>query len=136
MSRVFRLPLLLLALIVASTLSSAGIASARPAPGTYRNPIAPRIAKGGTVDSCADPTVFRGRRAHARSWYMFCTSDPLNDSESSAATPVLHPVPMMRTSDLRHWRYVGDALPHKPSWAGPKALLWAPDVVYSRTYHR
>lgn len=137
MSRDRRLPLLVLALLTTLTIPLANAAAARPAPGTYRNPVAPRIAGDGTVDSCADPTVARGRGAEARSWFMYCTTDPLNDSDTSGSgDPTFHPLPMMRSGDLTHWRYVGDALPQKPTWASPTAFLWAPDVVYSRTYHR
>jgi arabinan endo-1,5-alpha-L-arabinosidase len=42
----------------------------------------------------------------------------------------------MSSRDLVNWTYVSDALPNRPSWASPTALMWAPDVVYSRTYHR
>jgi arabinan endo-1,5-alpha-L-arabinosidase len=35
-----------------------------------------------------------------------------------------------------HWRYVGDALAEKPSWADPTAALWAPELAYSRVTHR
>jgi arabinan endo-1,5-alpha-L-arabinosidase len=68
---------------------------------------------------------------------MYCTTDPLNDSETSGTgEPVFHPLPTMRSTDLVHWTYVGDALPARPSWAGSDAFLWAPDVVYSRTFQR
>jgi arabinan endo-1,5-alpha-L-arabinosidase len=47
-----------------------------------------------------------------------------------------HRLPMMRSTDLVHWRFVGSALPGRPSWASAQAKLWAPDVVYSSTYRR
>jgi arabinan endo-1,5-alpha-L-arabinosidase len=68
---------------------------------------------------------------------MYCTTDPLNDSETTGAgDPTFHPIPTMRSADLVHWTYVGDALDVKPTWADPAAFMWAPDVVYSRTYHQ
>ena len=88
------------------------------------------------MDSCADPTVLRGQGRQAGAWFMYCTTDPLNDSETAAGEVVFHPVPMMRSTDLVSWTYVGDAVPSLPSWAGPTAFAWAPDVVYSRTQHR
>jgi arabinan endo-1,5-alpha-L-arabinosidase len=89
------------------------------------------------VDSCADPTVVRGHGSHSRTWYLYCTTDPLNDRDTAGSGPVtFHPVPTMTSRDLVHWRYVGDALPVKPSWAAADAAMWAPDVVYSRTFHR
>jgi arabinan endo-1,5-alpha-L-arabinosidase len=95
------------------------------------------VPGGGTVQSCADPTVFHGQRPGDRHWYMFCTTDPLNDAGTAGrSSPDFHPVPMMRSLDLVHWRYVGDALTHPPSWAASDSFFWAPDVIYSRTFHR
>jgi arabinan endo-1,5-alpha-L-arabinosidase len=104
---------------------------------TYRNPLRPRIASGGTVDSCADPTVFRGRQAGDKYWYMFCTTDPLNDQDRNAAGDFnFHKIPMMRSLDLVHWRYVGDAFADMPRIAAAGAGLWAPEVTYSTTFRK
>jgi arabinan endo-1,5-alpha-L-arabinosidase len=137
------LPRLLTLFVAAALLPvSAVAASQAPPPGTYHNPLAPVIPAGGTsagtVDSCADPTVVRGRGEDSKSWFMYCTTDPLNDRDTAGAGdhPTFHPVPTMRSTDLTHWTYDGDALPQKPSWADPEAFLWAPDVVYSRTFDR
>ena len=97
----------------------------------------PAIAGGGVVASCADPTVLRGRGEDRRRWYMYCTTDPLNDGETApAGAPEFHPIPMLVSTDLVNWRYAGDALPSLPSWADPAARLWAPDIVYSRATDR
>jgi arabinan endo-1,5-alpha-L-arabinosidase len=139
MTRVVRYIALLSVLAVCAALipAYAGQAQVARRPGTYHNPLRPVVSKNRTVDSCADPTVLRGRGAQARTWYMWCTTDPLNDSETrGTTTPTFHPVPSMRSTDLVHWRYIGDALEQKPSWAAPGASIWAPDVVYSRTFHR
>ncbi len=135
-------PRFLAVLLAASLLPvSAALAADHPVPGSYRNPLAPVIPAGGpsagTVDSCADPTVVRGRGEEARSWFMYCTTDPLNDGDTTGAgEPRFHPLPTMRSTDLTHWTYVGDALPEPPSWAGDQAFLWAPDVVYSKAFDR
>ncbi|MBA3233485.1 MAG: family 43 glycosylhydrolase [Propionibacteriales bacterium] len=103
----------------------------------YRNPLQPRVPGDGRVQSCADPTVIRGQQPGDRSWYMYCTTDPLNDGDTAGSGDVVfHPIPMMRSQDLVNWTYVGDALPEPPSWAADGAGLWAPDVVYSKTYDR
>jgi len=105
--------------------------------GTYTNPLKPHIPGDGTVRSCADPTVFRGRQAGDHYWYMFCTTDPLNGKDVAAdGTVTFHKIPMMRSLDLVHWTYVGDAFDSVPSWAEPTASLWAPEVTYSTTYHQ
>jgi arabinan endo-1,5-alpha-L-arabinosidase len=38
-------------------------------------------------------------------------------------------IQLARSSDLVHWRYLGDALPVKPTWAAKMQDFWAPDVV-------
>lgn len=113
---------------------SAGVA--RPA-GTYTNPLRPQIPGDGIVRNCADPTVFRGRTAGDRYWYLFCTTDALNGHDIAAdGTVTYHKIPMMRSLDLVHWTYVGDAFSAVPSWAESTAGLWAPEVTYSTTYHK
>ena len=135
MSRRHRLllPLFLaLAFVPVSALSSAGSGA-----DYYRNPLKPQVRGDGSVDSCADPTVLRGQQRGDRYWYMYCTTDPLNDADTAGAGDVVfHPIPTMRSRDLVNWTYVGDALPDPPSWAADGAGLWAPDVVYSKTRDR
>ncbi|WP_127480990.1 family 43 glycosylhydrolase [Nocardioides pantholopis] len=106
--------------------------------GTYENPLAPDLPGAGTVDSCADPAVLRGQRPGERQWwYLYCTTDPLNDEDvDEQGEPVFHPVPMLRSRNLVDWRYVGDALPSPPDWAAEGAGIWAPDVAYSRATRR
>ena len=113
---------------------SAGAAEVR---GRYANALKPKTSTGARVESCSDPSVLRGRGRYARYWYMYCTSDPLSDRDTArAGTPTFRRLPMMRSRDLVHWKYVGSALPGKPSWASASAQLWAPDVVYSSTFKR
>ena len=108
-----------------------------PVRATYTNPLRPTTSSGSTVQNCADPSVLRGRGAEAGSWYMYCTSDPLNDADTSGSGgPRFHRLPTLRSQDLVHWRYVGSALTGRPSWASSTAKLWAPDVVYSSTFDR
>ncbi len=132
------IPYLAAVLVLASALVAPGASSAGDrSPGTYDNPLAPRIlGSSGTVDSCADPTVLRGQQRGDRHWYLYCTTDPLNDADTEGGEPRFHPVPMLRSRNLVDWRYVGDALPRAPSWAADGAGLWAPDVVWSRATHR
>jgi arabinan endo-1,5-alpha-L-arabinosidase len=132
-----RLRLLLPLLLVASLLPLAIVPASAADADRYRNPLEPRVPDGGVVESCADPTVLRGQQPGDRYWYMYCTTDPLNDQDTAGpGDPVFHPVPMMRSLDLVNWEYVGDALPDAPSWAAEGAGLWAPDVVYSRDHDR
>ena len=108
-------------------------------PGTYSNPLQPRIPGDGVVESCADPTVIRGQVPGDTTWYMYCTTDPLNDEDLNAnGDLVFHRVPTMTSEDLVNWTYVGDAFPQGPAglpdWAEDDAALWAPEVVYSTEF--
>ncbi|MDP9219955.1 MAG: family 43 glycosylhydrolase, partial [Actinomycetota bacterium] len=104
--------------------------------GSYTNPLRPNIPGDGVVESCADPTVFRSQTAGDNHWYMFCTSDPLNDADKTGTDFNFHNIPMMRSLDLVHWTYVGDAFMSLPALADPGAHLWAPEVTYSTTYQK
>ncbi|GAA3453801.1 family 43 glycosylhydrolase [Dactylosporangium matsuzakiense] len=88
-------------------------AAARPAP--YPNPVSAPAA-----DTFADPSVVRGTDGV---WYAFGTSDPLKAGET---TP--HLIPILRSTDLFHWTYAGDAFTSRPAWAEPTAGIWAPDI--------
>ena len=129
MNRGTRLLVLLSLLAVVAPLTTAS-AQASPVRGRYTNQLKPHTASGAPVQNCADPSVLRGRGKYARYWYMYCTSDLQRDGGTSQR------LPMLRSRDLTHWRFVGSALPGKPSWATSRSTLWAPDVVYSSTFKR
>jgi arabinan endo-1,5-alpha-L-arabinosidase len=118
------------ALFALSTLLGALAAPASAADRVYRNPIAPAIPGDGTVGSCADPSVIRGQAGEG-GWYMYCTTDPLNDADKNASGDFnFHLIPMFQSWDLVHWTYKGDAFSSRPSWVRSDAGLWAPEVVY------
>lgn len=99
--------------------------------GVYRNPLELRIPGDGLVESCADPSVIRGQQPGDRYWYMYCTTDPLNDEDRNASGGFnFRLMPMLRSLDLVNWTYVGDAFTTLPSWAEPGAGLWAPEIDY------
>lgn len=35
------------------------------------------------------------------------------------------------STDLLHWKYIGDAMPQKPQWASSTQDFWAPHVLYN-----
>ena len=129
-----------LALLAGPASAAPGASGDRPVTTSYQNPLAPDIPGDGTVDSCADPTVIKGQDGETLNgeqvWYMYCTTDPLNDEDVDAdGNPVFHRIPTMRSTDLVNWTYVGDAFPADggdiPAWIAPNAAFWAPEVVYS-----
>jgi arabinan endo-1,5-alpha-L-arabinosidase len=126
-----------------TTKPAPGAGKAKPVTTTYDNALAPVIPGGGTVDSCADPMVLKGQDGEMidgkQVWYMYCTTDPLNDTDLDAnGDPVFHRIPMNVSTDLVNWTYVGDAFKQGtaglPSYAEADAALWAPEVVYSSTF--
>ena len=147
-------PLLATASLLLAGPVAAAPAGAEPTPVTtsYSNPLAPRVPGDGTVDSCADPTVIKGQDGETQGgkqlWYMYCTTDPLNDEdvrpdgpdEDTAPDPVFHRIPTMTSTDLVNWTYVGDAFPLDggdiPDWIDPSSAFWAPEVVYSSTFDK
>jgi arabinan endo-1,5-alpha-L-arabinosidase len=116
------------ALVATTTAVPAGVAAADA---TYRNPLQPAIPGNGIVESCADPTVIQSQIPGDPAWYMYCTTDPLNDADRNADGDfVFHKIPMLRSLDLVEWTYMGDAFAANPSWAEPTAGLWAPEIQY------
>lgn len=107
----------------------------------YQNPLTPHIPAGGPVsgivESCADPTVLYGQKGE-RAWYMYCTSDPLNDADRGAEGFNFRLIPTLRSTDLVNWTYLGDAFSERPPYATPGAGIWAPEITYfakTRKYH-
>jgi arabinan endo-1,5-alpha-L-arabinosidase len=123
---------LLLAALPLATSAGAAVTATSP----YTNPLTPRMPDGGVVENCPDPSVLHGRGTDAGRWFMYCTADPLNDSETSQPGAPRHLLPMLSSQDLVSWTYEGSVLPALPAWAAPGAHLWAPDIVYSTTYGR
>jgi arabinan endo-1,5-alpha-L-arabinosidase len=128
--RLTQLVLALVAMLALSATASAAPASAPKRAGTYRNPLPIHIPGDGRVESCADPTVIYGQE-HEDLWYMYCTTDPLNDKDRNASGDfIFHLIPMFSSTDLVNWTYRGDAFTTRPSYAAPNAGLWAPEIKY------
>jgi len=95
----------------------------------YRNPLPATIpATGDRVETFADPDVIQGRDG---AYYAYGTTDPLNDRDRDASGALrAHHIPTLRSTDLVHWTYVGDAFKDAPAWLEPGSPQWAPDVRY------
>jgi arabinan endo-1,5-alpha-L-arabinosidase len=86
---------------------------------------------GGRVETCADPTIIRGQLQDDKGWYMYCTTDPLNDQDKDASGRYRrHLIPILLSYDLVSWTYVGDAFSAPPAWARPETALWAPEITF------
>ncbi|MDQ6836729.1 MAG: family 43 glycosylhydrolase [Actinomycetota bacterium] len=62
-----------------------------------------------------DPMILRARGA----WFAYASPTGWEQGRRS--------VPILQSSDLRHWRYIGDALSGPPRWSS--ADLWSPSVM-------
>ena len=98
--------------------------------GKYTNPLPIKISGNALVGSCADPTIIRGQTAGDNYWYMYCTTDPLNDNDKTGGSFNFHLIPMLRSSDLVNWTYQGDAFSTRPAWVASDAGLWAPEIKF------
>jgi arabinan endo-1,5-alpha-L-arabinosidase len=127
------------AVATAGLVLSVAWSPAAAATGTYRNPLQPAIPGDGVVESCADPDVtsVENTSTHVVTWYMYCTTDPLNDADRVPGDGMrFHLIPMYSSTDLVHWTYRGDAFQSRPSWVADDAGLWAPDIeFFDGLYH-
>jgi arabinan endo-1,5-alpha-L-arabinosidase len=120
----------LLAALAALLMTVAGVSPvAAGNTGTYTNPLELQIPGDGLVESCADPSVIQGQEDEGY-WYLYCTMDPLNDEDRTESGFNFRMVPQLRSTDLVHWTYVGEAFTERPSWATADAGLWAPEIEY------
>jgi arabinan endo-1,5-alpha-L-arabinosidase len=116
--------------VMALTLVAPFAAPARGASQNYRNPVDVRIPGDGLVESCADPTLIQSQTAGDDAWYMYCTTDPLHADDKTGTSFNFHLIPMLRSTDLVNWTYVGDAFSSRPTWADPTAGMWAPEIQF------
>jgi len=100
--------LLILAFALAA-LGSCATTGKRAPQATYENPV--------INDDFPDPTVIRAPDGY---FYAYAT-------QAERAGRMVN-IPIARSSDLVHWRHVGDALPVKPGWASTTQDFWAPHV--------
>src|SRR4051794_15650256 len=75
--------LMLLCLLIALVPLVIASADAAEVQARYSNPLKPTLADGRMVQSCPGPSVLRGRGSHAGRWFMYCTSNPLTDQDTS-----------------------------------------------------
>ncbi|GAA1727058.1 hypothetical protein GCM10009809_23450 [Isoptericola hypogeus] len=101
--------------------------AADEAPATYSNPVS-----AGVVDTFPDPTVIRGKDG---AWYAYGTQNPIFNSAGEAGEHIL---PILRSTDLVDWEYVGDVIETDavPATWRDSSRAWAPDVRYvAGEYH-
>lgn len=89
---------------------------------TYANPVT-----AGVVDTFPDPAMIRGKDG---AWYAYGTTNPIFQSAGETGEHIL---PVLRSTDMVDWEYVGDVYPAGASlpsyWAG-NTRPWAPDIRY------
>ncbi|MCP2031691.1 arabinan endo-1,5-alpha-L-arabinosidase [Okibacterium sp. HSC-33S16] len=104
--------------------------------GTYSNPLTLTLPSGDPSEQCADPDIIRAADPADPAWYLFCTRDALDSTETNPDGSLrFYSIPTFRSTDLVNWTFVAEALPQKPAWIG-NGDMWAPDVVYlNGQYH-
>ncbi|MFB6308902.1 MAG: family 43 glycosylhydrolase [Haloarculaceae archaeon] len=107
------------ALGAATVAGSSGSAAADHGGNHYSNPTHPY--------EFADPTVIQ---ADDGTYYAYA-SNMERDQESQEAM-----VPILESTDLVNWTYIGDAFDSYPTWRDDDASLWAPDVTYYNGEYR
>src|SRR3954453_21471123 len=131
-----RMALFAMLLLLSVVMALPGVAVGQKAPDSpssghpnfYSNPLNVQIPGDGQVESCADPSIIHAQDNY---WYVYCTTDPLNDQDREPNGNFhFHLIPMLRSYDMVTWTYIGDAFATKPSWVNPNAGLWAPDIRY------
>ena len=110
--------------------SAMRVTSAAKNNGTYTNPLPVLIPDDGLVESCADPTIIYSQTPGDNNWYMYCTTDPLNGDDRTNGSLNFHLIPMLRSSNLIDWTYMGDAFLARPAWVAPTSGMWAPDIQF------
>jgi arabinan endo-1,5-alpha-L-arabinosidase len=112
---------LLLAAVGLTAVSPATPVAAAPRAATYTNPVT-----AGAVDTFPDPTTIKAKDGK---WYAYGTTNPIFNSKGETGEHIL---PIVSSTDLVHWTYVGDvfAVNAKPSWWPAAARQWAPDIRY------
>jgi arabinan endo-1,5-alpha-L-arabinosidase len=113
-----------------TTSTSNGAVSAQAPAKNYKNPLPIQIPGGGSVENCGDPSIIRSQTPGDNYWYMYCTTDPLNDQDQTGGNFNFHLIPMLRSLDLVNWTYMGDAFSTRPTWATSNAGLWAPEIQF------
>ncbi len=95
-----------------SAVTPTASATARAKPGTYTNPVFEHDAP--------DPGVLRARDG---TYYAYTTQSVYLD---------IVEIDILASTDLVHWRRVGDAFPHAPAWVigGAAGDMWAPHPLY------
>ena len=98
---------------------------------TFTNPIEAAIpGEDAVVENCPDPAILSGHDQGDPTWYAYCTMDPLHDQDrDSDGNLRFRMMPMLTSSDLVNWTYVGDVFDERPHWVANDAGLWAPEVV-------
>lgn len=128
-SVVMRLVVLLSVAVAAVSVS--GIVRTDATPATFTNPLLIAPIAIGPFESCPDPAIIRGQQPGDSSWYLYCTTNPLNSTDRNTSGRLnVHLLPMLQSRDLVHWTYVGDVFLERPAWVAPFGSLWAPDIQF------
>ncbi len=107
-------------------LQNKSVISQQTSSGKYTNPLPIQIPNDGNVESCADPSILHSQTPGDNAWYMYCTTDPLNNNDKTGSDFNFHLIPMLSSFDLVHWTYKGDVFSARPVWVASNAGIMGP----------
>lgn len=120
----FRLLLAGLAAVLIAVVGLPPVGAAPRQQPAYTNPLMSDIAQ-----AFSDVGLIRAKDG---AWYSYATNTSLTRENADNGGPQ-HLIPMVRSTDLVHWEFLGDAFSagNHPEWAPwPQKGYWAPDVRY------
>ncbi|HEX5552937.1 MAG TPA: family 43 glycosylhydrolase, partial [Chitinophagaceae bacterium] len=87
---------------------------------TYQNPV--------WNHDFPDPNLVRSPDG-----YFYAYATDVNWREDGIGGP--YTIPVLRSTDLADWKFIGDAFAKKPRWKKGGGGIWAPDVTYYRHHY-
>jgi arabinan endo-1,5-alpha-L-arabinosidase len=108
--------LILAALVLVAVIASIGVALHGPSSAGKRTIAGPSYRNPVYHHDAPDPSIIRAPDGR---FYAYTTQSPYAAG--------LVDIPMLRSDDLVHWKFVGDAFPKLPKWVGTD--MWAPHVA-------
>ncbi len=81
--------------------------------------------RGQPIQNAPDPAIAVVKKPGAKTeYYLYASNGPLNDTDRDPAGKLkIHLLPILHSTDLVKWEYVGDVFETRPKWAGESRLI-------------
>src|SRR5947209_1680275 len=71
--------------VAVASISLSGVVRTDATPATFMNPLVIQPTAVGAFESCPDPAIIRSQQSDDPSWYMYCTTNPLNGTDRNTS---------------------------------------------------